>query len=288
MVKAWITDGSPVIFDETMKMETEIETSFIEELFSRTYEGIVDEVVQTGEISVPFQKGGHDAELEWALIFEDPLPEIEITPETECRLQGMIEGKNLGKLLGPNRISWLPSSLGNNVLAMTDNNTNPFVSGIKVKLKDLMARDIIAQMHLTFTPQNDDLPVVARHIPSTLLRNFPLIEFLRELSSKAELFNLNDVQIINLSAIGEESGYVNEGFRKAEALLESLFDGIISLRRIRRNTGLTNSDISDRIRDKLVRNVIEEKAYIKQGTSAFLFVSDSNNQEIGKARFESK
>lgn len=102
---AWMCDGSPVDFTDTERLMAD-------------YEGLVDEFVAIGDLSVPSRAGGYDGEAEWAIMFAEPLINFKGMPkeDTEVVIYGMIEGKDLQDLSNPCESGWKPSSLGNNVL----------------------------------------------------------------------------------------------------------------------------------------------------------------------------
>lgn len=173
ITSAWLTDGSPVRFLDTVKLKTK-PSSFLPFL-KESYEGLLDPNVFIGYGCIAWEEGGHDTELEWALIFEQPIGEISISEGTPCTLQGMIEGKNLSALLGTHSIPWKPASLSNNVIATLDPDSKELTGGVKTTLgqlqEDLREQKPIASMHLSFPCINGSI-LPTRTVSSAVLEKF--------------------------------------------------------------------------------------------------------------------
>jgi len=271
-VTAWITDGSTISFSDTHKLNTDVIPTLT--TLTEEYEGLVDPSVFIGKGHVSWETGGHDAELEWVLIFEKPLVEINISEETNCILQGMIEGKNLSKLLGEEQIDWEPASLKNNVIATQDNNNASITGGIPTCLGALNGKAILATMRLSnFTKENGSI-LPERVVDSTVLEKFPVIKFLKELKERADDFGMNDCRIVNLGSNGKQSGYVNNRTYKMDAILSVLKHNPLEL---------IKKGFSDHVRHQLIKDLIEEKEGMAKGSETLLQVFDTQNHVVGKA-----
>jgi hypothetical protein len=119
MPRIWITDGSPVPFDDSYKLEAT--HSGMLGLRSH-YKGLVDPAVPVGSATINGERADDMfyAEAEWCLSFPDGMEKYRVHPEqvdvtTPVVLQGCIEGKWLNRLLGTR--AWAPATLGNNLLA---------------------------------------------------------------------------------------------------------------------------------------------------------------------------
>ena len=219
-VVAWITDGSPVIFRDTHKLETETKPWFGHK---RRFEGLVDMSVCLGSCSIPWQEGGHDAELEWVLFFDQPINEIsDIDSNTSCILQGMIEGKNLYYLRGEDEIDWAPATIGNNVVATKGGNTLSNIGGRRVNLGQLSESTVLATMYLKYRKENGTL-LSERVVPSTVLEKLHIVDYVKELSRRASEFGLQGSRVVNLGANGDTSGYVNDQKRQIGSFIKTFF-----------------------------------------------------------------
>lgn len=277
MTTAWITDGSAVTFLDTHKLNVTVPSNAI---FKKGYyEGLTDQNVFIRSGSIGWQEGGHDAELEWVLIFDRPITEMTFTDKTECTLQGMIEGKNLAQLLGEGEIPWAPASIGNNVIATMDDTGQEIVGGVeKITLQDLQRDDILATMRLNFKKE-DGGTIPTREVPSTVLKDLPVVELLEALKKSADEYGLTDCRVVNLGANGKHSAYVNNTFLKLEAVLEEISsrDGILAILR----TGFEG--VRDKVRNELIKELIEEEKGIGKGCEAHLQVFDHSGGVVGEA-----
>src|SRR3954452_5497952 len=79
------------------------------------YEGFVDPAVESGAVELDAERVDDVLclEAEWCVL-TDGLPE-RVDASTPIRLQGLIEGKWMNRLLGTKR--WQPGSIANNLLA---------------------------------------------------------------------------------------------------------------------------------------------------------------------------
>lgn len=268
-VAVWITDGSLPVFSDTHHLTTKTPKQL--HLFSSNFEGLIDRQVMIGSGSIPWQQGGHDAELEWALCFDDPLAEIEITEHTPCTLQGMIEGKNLQFLLGEKQIPWSPASIGNNVIASADTSPHDLSGGIRTTIGDILNQEIQATMRLSFRMENGSM-LPERVVDISVLQDFPLLKFLHELQTKADAFHLTGCRIINLGANGKDSGYVNN---MQNIFLSVLGEILLPLK------GFDN--LSHRIRHRLVNELIMARKGMARGSDAALKVYDNKGNIVGQA-----
>lgn len=270
-IKGWITDGSPVVFSDTIRLKTETK-KFIGH--RRYFEGLIDDKIMLGTGSIPWEEGGHDAELEWVLLFEKPISKIIIDENTECVLQGMIEGKNLRKLLGTDQIAWAPASIGNNIISTKDGNQGSEISGIKIKLDDLRKNQILATMKLTYKKEDGE-HISERIVQSDVLCGLPIIEFLNDLKATASSIGFEDGRVVNLGAWGDQSGYVNERKRQIKAMLKSL---------------LVNNEFEralDYSRNLLIQNVIDNKeGMCKIGVAELTVFEGITSKVIGMAKLQ--
>ncbi|WP_319549569.1 hypothetical protein [Desulfogranum marinum] len=276
MTTAWITDSSAITFLDTHKTNVTVPS---ESIFKKNkYEGLTDNQVFIGFARIDWEEGGHDAELEWVLIFDQPITEITFTDKTECTLQGMIEGKNLAKLCGEKEIKWGPASIGNNVIATMDETNQEIAGGKKITFKDLQGDDVLATMRLSFKKENGE-EIQTREVPSTVLKKFPVVELLEELKKNAGKYGLEDCCVVNLGANGKESAYVNNRLLQIEAVLKENLspEGILT------NLTKGSGELKDRVRDELIKKLIDDQKGMGRGSKAHLEVSTPSKEIIGKA-----
>jgi len=118
-VALWITDGSVPVFSDTILLEARHQGPLG---LSVRYEGFVDpEVfVATAELDGERPDDALFVEVEWWLSFPEGIGTYLSAPdavddETPVRVQAMLEGKWLNRLLGTE--AWKPASIANNVIA---------------------------------------------------------------------------------------------------------------------------------------------------------------------------
>jgi hypothetical protein len=266
-----------VTFSDTFKLDTKVPPNSI--FTKEKYEGLVDRNVFIGSGRIDWEEGGHDAEVEWVLIFDRPITEITFTDNTECTLQGMIEGKNLARLLGDKEIPWEPASIGNNVIATMDITGQEITGGIpNITLNDLTRNNSLAIMRLSFEKEDGGI-LPTREVSSTELRDVPIVELLKELAGKAQEYGLADCCAVNLGANGKNSAYVNNTLYKREAFFKEMF----SISGLFANLKHGINGITDRVRDELIKELIDDKRGMKQGGEARLQVFNSKEKLIGEA-----
>ena len=111
-LRVWITDGSLPVFSDTQRLTTRHDGTFG---MSVPYEGFVDPAVEVGAVELEAERVDDVLclEAEWCVL-TDGLPE-RLDASTPVRLQGLIEGKWMNRLLGTKR--WQPASIANSLLA---------------------------------------------------------------------------------------------------------------------------------------------------------------------------
>ncbi|GAA3936759.1 hypothetical protein [Litoribacillus peritrichatus] len=250
----WMTDGSPVDFADTIKIE---EAKTPESLLGgHVYEGAVDPLVVFGTYQLPVDESAYvSVEAEWVLILPDTSGEIDL--DTPVKLQGMIDGKYFAEFL-ENQTHWLPASIGNNLIA-----SGP---GIETTLRAILAGDVNATIELSY---EDKWGLQQTFTSNSLsLAELPLLALVNGV-----LHRDGSVQYVNLGAIESSSAFVNAESIRTVAILRSVLElptsGLpLSLESL---TQLTLKNIS--------KVIVNHRKYM--ATYAEMKVTDASGNEIG-------
>jgi hypothetical protein len=253
----WISDGSIVKWHDTIKLEGVCKVDKLGLNNNQSYEGLVDKNVAINDLTIPWQESGLDAEAEWVLVFEKPLHEIDnISENTGCWLEGMIEGKWMKPMLVEGEIDWGPASIGNNVMTHGKN--------IKLKLGDFVSDNSFPQYSITVKFCSAAGDEVTHKTSTKDLRGIPIVELVQAVKDKTP--NEIKVQAVNLGANGRKAAYVNESHNK----LLSFIKAVPSL-------FTEHPDIINKARLELFKELIEDKEYIPSQGAATLQVFDQND-----------
>jgi hypothetical protein len=214
-------------------------------------------------------KGGHDAEIEWCLVFPSLLTAIEVTPGTRCILQGSIRERRLesaepgseGRSFGKKTIS---------VLALHSRAHVKNAGGVQVTIRDIVLDRVHAKMCLQYQKENMQEDV-KRTVASSVLARIPLVECVRNLQKTIKTSAMENTSVIRVSAGFNQGGYLQERWLKYQSALMAI-------------RGEHYSDIAkSHIQYRLVNDIIERREYIKRGGVACLSVFSSSGNCVGKA-----
>ena len=202
MARAWISDGSVPVFEDTVKLRSSHKGMLGLPI---RYEGFVDDEVGVGSLRVQ-QESASDvlfAEAEWYVEL-GTAAEGDVGPDTPVVLRGFIEGKWMNRLLGTR--AWKPASMGNNVIA-----EGP---GIPIALGELETGVTGAAIRLEY-----DSPAGARVHSSVAgeLRGHNLVALVREVVHVCRDAG-QPIDGVNLGAVGLGAAVVNEQARIKRAL----------------------------------------------------------------------
>lgn len=260
---AWISDGSPVMWRDTIKLEGIRKVAPLGLKLNQNYEGLVDNGVGINQLSIPWQKNGLDAEAEWVLVFEQPLHEINnISADTTCWLEGMIEGKWMRPMVAEGEIDWGPASIGNNVMTL-ERNIHIKLGNLDSKIEPFPQYSIIVEFitaageHVTHRTSTQDL------------KGIPVIELVQAVKDNTPP-GMN-IQAVNLGANGKKAAYVNHSLKKIASIIESWPSLIFN-----------HSKIINNARKELFEELIEDKDYIPAGGVATLQIYDQNHKHISE------
>jgi hypothetical protein len=202
MARAWISDGSVPVFEDTVKLRTSHKGMLGLPI---RYEGFVDDEVGVGSLRVQPDTASDVlfAEAEWYVELGTAAAG-DVEPETPVILRGFIEGKWMNRLLGTH--AWKPASVGNNVIA-----DGP---GIPIRLGELEAGISGAAIRLEY-----DSPAGPRVHSSVAreLRGHNIVELVREVVQVCRAAE-QPIDGVNLGAVGLGAAVVNEQARIKRAL----------------------------------------------------------------------
>lgn len=252
---AWISDGSPVSWSDTIKLDNVKTVDILGSILNQGYEGLLDYNVGIKELTIPWQEGGMDAEAEWVLVFDQSLHEIDnISEDTHCSLEGMIEGKWMKPMLGKGQIEWGPASIGNNVMTLEGK--------IDIKLGNLVSKKEPFPMYSIVVEFSTASGNLVTHTTSTIdLKKIPIVELVRAVKDKTP--KDLDIRAINLGANGKNAAYVNHSRKQIASIFKS-WPTLIS----------NHSNIINNARAELFEELIEDMEYIPAGGKATLSIFD--------------
>jgi hypothetical protein len=251
--RAWISDGSRVRFADTERLKGS-NPGF----FKQSYEGWVDERVAIRFGSVAPTESGYEGEAEWTVEFQEPIAKLAATnrlnAQTKVRLRGMIEGKELRGLAKPGRADWAPFSIGNNVL--TDGGTGWWSLEELDHLGDRFQLQVVMRSRIGATivhrsPWSD----VGDKTRASVVVLAIATSFAAQCESRHPEWN--GVRLLNLSAQGKQSAFVQETGRKWNAALGTIVHPFETLEGVAR--GGTPVDV---VRTRLGRQVAKDDAGI--------------------------
>ena len=243
-LRVWITDGSLPVFRDTQRLTTRHDGPFG---MSVPYEGFVDPAVSSGAVELEAERVDDVLclEAEWCVLTEG-LPE-QVDASTPVRLQGLIEGKWMNRLLGTKR--WQPASIANNLLA-----DGP---GIETTLGALAGdADSIEVAYVSEDAGR-------RTFSSTLgdLRGHAVLHLVNEVLELMRSTG-DHVDAIDLGALGERAAVVNERVRMKAAALPL--------------------PLPHASKERLVRRVIADGIGMRAATEATILVTRRDGTEAGR------
>ena len=249
----WISDGSLPCFSDTEKLQT-TSGKFLG-LIKTPYEALADHNVQVGCGEISGSGVGYDGEAEWVLRLPASWPDQDVTGETVVEVYGMIEVKDLGPLSSFDEQRWSRSTIGNNVLSQGVPLPIKLSDFSQMKTKwamlEIEARDARGR---TITHSADLAEV------GPAFAGDGLIGYLNEVGDYWQLNATSSKPMsrwVNLSAIGSDSGYVNEAMRQGGGLLRALLPSL-----------LKNRNLSHQAREKLVTKVLKDEEMVVAGSDA--------------------
>jgi hypothetical protein len=244
-LRVWITDGSLPVFRDTERLETRHAGTFG---MSVPYEGFVDPAVESGTVELEAERVDDVLclEAEWCVLTEG-LPD-RIDASTPVRLQGLIEGKWMNRLLGTKR--WQPASIANSLLA-----DGP---GIETTLDELERNDGDS-IEIAYISEG-----AGRRTHSSSLGDLHGHSIVSLVNEVLELMRVtgDHVDAIDLGALGTRAAVVNEPKRIRAAALP-----------------LPLPHVS---KERLVRRAIADGVGMRAGTEATILATRRDGTEAGR------
>jgi len=252
----WMTDGSTVVFEDTVKISEAMTPDDI--LGSQAYEGGIDSVVAIGSANLPVDKYSYvSVEAEWVIVLPEDIdgPILLSTPVT---LQGMLDGKYFSEF-AQNQNEWFSASLGNNLIA-----AGP---GIQTTISNILAGGLSAHIEAFY---EDELGRDQYFTSSSeSLKNLPVLELVNGVLNR-----FPQTRYINMGAIESSSAFVNNDAIKAAAIVKSLVQLPWS------GLPLNAESIKSLTLKNISRIITNFKKYMKN--DAFIVVTDDQGNEYGE------
>jgi len=256
MADLWMTDGSTVVFEDTVKISEAMTPDDI--LGSQAYEGGIDPVVAIGSANLPVDKYSYvSVEAEWVIILPEDI-DGPISLNTPVILQGMLDGKYFSEF-SQNQSEWFSASLGNNLIAagpgIPTTISNILLGGLNAHIdayyKDDFGRD---QFFTSSSESLKDLPVL--ELVNGVLERFPQTRY------------------INMGAIESSSAFVNNDAIKAVAIIKSIAQLPWS------GLPLNAESLKSLTLKNISRIITNFKKYMKN--DAYIIVTDDQGYEYGE------
>lgn len=259
IAELWMTDGSTVIFEDTVKIE---EAMAPEDIFgSQPYEGAVDTDVNLGDFTAPADDSFYvSVEAEWVVILPDNVV-APVTTSTPVKLQGMMDGKYFSAFL-ENQTNWIPASIGNNLIA-----SGP---GIETTLGDLITGNIAASIDIYYQDKSGKDRFFTSD--STSLANLQIIELINGVLNRYP-----NVRYVNLGALESSSAFVNDEGIRTTAIVKSLAELPFS------GLPLTIESLKQLTLKNISKIIINFRKYMKQ--DAVILVTDQHGNRVGEGIF---
>jgi hypothetical protein len=240
-LRVWITDGSLPVFSDTHRLTCSHPALFG---LKTRYEGFVDPAVEHGSVSLEAERVDDVLclEAEWCVLTDGLAGRVDAS--TPVRLQGLIEGKWMNRLLGTKR--WQPASIANNLLA-----AGPGIETTLGAIEDGAATGSVEISYESERGQRTQRTMLAD------LRGHNVLALVQEV-----LAGGHGVDGVDLGALGEASAVVNEQSRiKAAA----------------RPLPLPHAS-----KERLVRRAIADGVGMRAGTEATIVVTGPGDAEAGR------
>jgi hypothetical protein len=217
--RAWISEGSLARFSDTERLPGS------KPGLRQDYEGWVDPHVAIRYASVAPGDAGYASEAEWTVEFKEPIARLaaagKLDGSAKVRLRGMIQSKELRAFSRPGRAPFSPASIGNNVL--TDDGT-PWMTlseldqfGDRFQLVVRM-RSRTGKEFVHHSAWRDVAPGKKRRPSDTVLAIAGGFAHLCE----TRYPEWRNIRLLNLSAQGRHSGFMQERGRYLKAAAGSL------------------------------------------------------------------
>lgn len=215
---------------------------------------------------------GHDAEMEWCLIFSRPLSRLQINDTLQCLLQGAIRERPMNPAgYDTRKASGIPK--GRTIIAMKGGVQGGTFGGERTSIGQLTRGMVFCRMRLEYLKENM-IERVDRTLSTSILLNLPLVKSLQQLQEKVAGDKQADTNIVRIHPPANCGGYINERWLK----YRSAFTAVKGAggKRLRHS----------KIRQQLVTDVVTRREYIKSGTTARLDVFDRKGTNIGTSFLE--
>lgn len=267
VLRVWLTDGSPIPFTDVQQLNAAHRGLLGLHIH---YKGLIDQAVPIGAAIVDATRPDDVlvGEAEWTVLFPDGATRYIHEPQrvdlaTPVILQGLIEGKWLNRLLGTT--VWKPATLGNNVLAKgpgiatTLGAIEAGASGeIRVEYKYRRAGGQLSQVQIATLADLRGQNVLA------LVR--AVLQFCRDTG--------NDIDAIDLSAIGAQAAIVTEPRRVRAAMRLGAIPvpnplNLLPARRFR-------------LMERVVRDIIKDGITVPPDSPMIITTRDQHGTTVGE------
>ena len=226
-----------------------------------------DEIL-VGEGEASWNCSGHDAEIEWCLIFARKISRLEVNADLSCLLQGAIRERRLGT---PGVLETCRENVGSrSVIAVDADESGGSFGGLKTTLGDVVAGRVEAAMKLEYAKQNLR-GKVERNLSSQILKGSPLIDHLKIIQKNILAGTIQDTNIVRLRPERNSGGYMQERWLKYRSALTAV-----------KGTS-RHEPFNASIRCRLVSDVVTRQEYIRSGSAARLDVYDRRGKNIGSS-----
>ena len=220
-------------------------------------------------------------------LFQEPPVEMHITPETDCILQGMIEGKWIRPMMESGTVDWSVASGGNNLIAKGGEEG---VAGLPIKIRDI-------EDHKSMPREVRGAKAIVRYRPASGRETVEHVTFGRDLVEIPVLKLVQGVQrycrtsrageagarvnAVNLGAAGRLAAYATDPARRRRA-----FFGAFCPISFARSAGHLSHDeavdLLNRTRANLFREVSSRRESAGPGSEISIADIDGNDVLVGK------
>ena len=194
-----------------------------------------------------------DALIQWCLIFDNPLSQIDLVDSTKCTLHGMIVWQNLNSLLGED----VTDAQRIEELLTFDLNQKSSVihGGISCTLGELRKGKVKARLSLEFSPESKAKNVVRDFVWDNGTKT-PLKAWLKTMQHQIRDKKRADSEIVCLTGIAPKSGYLCDRSLKYKSAIAAA-------------RGVSVNEVPMAyVYQFLARELVDKKEYIGPGGSA--------------------
>jgi hypothetical protein len=204
------------------------------------------------EKNMIMQDSAFDALIQWCLIFNKPLSQIELVDSTPCTLHGMVVWQNLDDFLCEDFSEGL---IADPVLEDFGADGSVVQGGITSTLGQLRKGKVKARLTLEFSPENKKQKVL-RNVSWQDIAGTPLKPWLKTLQNQIREEKRADSAIAPLAGLSRRSGYFCERSLKYKAALAAA-------------RGVSVNEIPlGQVYRFLAREIVDKKEYVGRGGSA--------------------